>query len=778
LTISVTSRLNQALFYLQKVFRDEQFYVALRHVAGAFIPLITAELLGIEKVGLELMLGAFFVSGVDIAGTFQSKARALLVTTAISLTITFLLLLSGNNSPLTLLMLFIFIFGLAYISPFSLRYTLMAVMGYIAIILAVSMLDRFATIEGILFHCFLLLCGALWYTAYALVLHFFAGPREINRRVAHCMRQTADYFDQRLALLEPETEHSNGLIELARLQQQLNDTQESVRELLYSDTSMLSERSSERRRLYLIFIELVDMHELAIATPIDHPKVRKLLHRYPEYDIIRKIIAQTSRQMYNLADVLLDRADYRHSFNLEDDLEQLQQSLATLKQSISLDNSDKEEAYHTLKQVEQYLYRQLQKAAMIRNAVLNRKTFEEHNTSTSPHADSELHTEDLPQFITPNPLNWNSLASNFSFESSYFRYALRTAVTAVCGYALAYFLGFKNAYWVLLTVLIVMKPGYGVTRRRFYHRIGGTLIGAVIAFGLYQFHPSHTASLAIFATSLLLAFTFVIHNYAVASSFFTIFVIFLYSFLQREIPSMVVYRVVDTVLGAVLVILAIRYLWPHWEHQKFSSFLQKSLSASKEYLKQVSFHLFEGRFHETDYRLARKQAHVEMANVVSSYYRLRDEPKSKQMNAEVSYDLALLSYMLLSATTALGIFLQRHPENSFKNPDLRTIVNAVFTNIDFALEQLKPLAALQKSKGAIPKANEVEAASEALSQRLYDLKRQMDQHSGTTNVQNATYKEYVQLNFLRRQLDWMLHLSRSLAEHALQPDRTFEGNKH
>src|SRR5699024_10981531 len=164
------------------------------------------------------------------------------------------------------------------------------------------------------------------------------------------------YFDQRLALLEPETEHSNGLIELARLQQQLNDTQESVRELLYSDTSMLSERSSERRRLYLIFIELVDMHELAIATPIDHPKVRKLLHRYPEYDIIRKIIAQTSRQMYNLADVLLDRADYRHSFNLEDDLEQLQQSLATLKQSISLDNSDKEEAYHTLKQVEQYLY--------------------------------------------------------------------------------------------------------------------------------------------------------------------------------------------------------------------------------------------------------------------------------------------------------------------------------------------------------------------------------------------------------------------------------------
>src|SRR5699024_1895944 len=117
---------------------------------------------------------------------------------------------------------------------------------------------------------------------------------------------------------------------------------------------------------------------------------------------------------------------------------------------------------------------------MIRDAVLNHKTQGEHTTDSSDYTRAELPPEDLPQFITPDPLNKSSLTGNLSFESSYFRYALRTAVTAVAGYALAHFLHFKNAYWVLLTILIVMKPGYGVTRCRFYHRIFGTLIGAII----------------------------------------------------------------------------------------------------------------------------------------------------------------------------------------------------------------------------------------------------------------------------------------------------------
>src|SRR5699024_10687503 len=154
----------------------------------------------------------------------RSKAKALFYTTGISLSITFLLLVTGDILSLQLVLLFIFIFGLAYISPFSLRYLLMAIMGYLAITIAISMMHRFNTLEHILYLCFLLLCGSVWYSLYALLLHRFTATREINRRIAHCIRQTADYFDQRLALLEPGTSYEEDPIELARLQQQLNET--------------------------------------------------------------------------------------------------------------------------------------------------------------------------------------------------------------------------------------------------------------------------------------------------------------------------------------------------------------------------------------------------------------------------------------------------------------------------------------------------------------------------------------------------------------------------
>ncbi|SHG01635.1 Uncharacterized membrane protein YccC [Fodinibius roseus] len=763
----IPSKFRQAIAYLREVFRDEQFYLSLRHTIGAFIPLILCELLGYETIGLEMMLGAFFVSAVDIAGTFRSKATALLITTAISITITFTVLMAGSSLLLMLPLLFIFIFGLAYISPFSLRYTLMGVMGYIAIILAVSMIDRFNSVEEILRHCFLLLCGSLWYFLFAMVIHWFARTREINRRIAECTRETAQYFQQRLALLESGTDHEQGLLELARLQQKLSETQESVRELLFSDTSLLSGRSSERRRFYLIFIELVDMHELAMATPVDYPKIRKLLHRYPEYDIIRSIIGRVHQEMQNLADILLRDAEYAGHLQPDEELDQLHNQLLELKEQVLQEESEEEEAYHTLRRIELYLHRQLRKVEVIQNAVLNRKTYEEEE-EIKQAASTDVSTGDLPRFVTPNPLNWSSFIDNLSFESSYFRYALRTATTAVAGYALADFLQFQNAYWVLLTVLVVMKPGYGVTRERFYHRIAGTLIGALIAYGLYQLDPSHVMSLIIYGVSLTLAFTFVIRNYIVASTFFTIFVIFLYSFLNREIPSMVVFRVVDTLLGAGLVILAIRYLWPYWEHQQFPVLLRKSLQANKVYLQKVLNHLFEGTFRETDYRLARKKAYVDMANLVSSYYRLMGDPESKRQNAEFSYDLALLSYMMLSTTTSLGIFVQQHRQQSFDYREFRVIGEGIITNLDFSISGLEQATELQQSASAISKSENIEQAGNDLTRQLRQLKQQISKQP--PDRRNQTYIKYAQLNYLSRQLGWMLELSRTVAKHARQPD--------
>ncbi len=43
---------------------------------------------------------------------------------------------------------------------------------------------------------------------------------------------------------------------------------------------------------------------------------------------------------------------------------------------------------------------------------------------------------------------------------------------------------FQNPYWIILTIIVIMRPSYGLTKTRTKDRIIGTLIGAVLASGL------------------------------------------------------------------------------------------------------------------------------------------------------------------------------------------------------------------------------------------------------------------------------------------------------
>src|SRR3546814_10850398 len=85
------------------------------------------------------------------------------------------------------------------------------------------------------------------------------------------------------------------------------------------------------------------------------------------------------------------------------------------------------------------------------------------------------------------------LTSNLRMGSSHFRYALRVSIAALLGMSatalLALFLSDKDmtptlmahSYWIILTILIVMKPGFALTRQRNDWRLTGTLLGCAAA---------------------------------------------------------------------------------------------------------------------------------------------------------------------------------------------------------------------------------------------------------------------------------------------------------
>jgi uncharacterized membrane protein YccC len=245
----------------------------------------------------------------------------------------------------------------------------------------------------------------------------------------------------------------------------------------------------------------------------------------------------------------------------------------------------------------------------------------------------------------------------------------------------------ENVYWILLTIVVIMRPGYGLTKDRSYQRIFGTVLGGLIAFGLLSFIQSSTIIGTLTIVSMLLGFAFTSTNYKIGVTFVTMYVVFLYALISPNINQVIELRILDTLIGAALSFVANYFLWPSWEFLNVPSHLKKSIEANRNYLNEISlFYNNKGEV-TTSYRLARKNAFIETGNLMASFQRMSLEPKSKQKQLPQIYKLAVLNHTLLSASASLGTYIQSHKTSKASNA-FNIVAQTVMRNLERAIALL------------------------------------------------------------------------------------------
>src|SRR5690606_16154757 len=73
---------------------------------------------------------------------------------------------------------------------------------------------------------------------------------------------------------------------------------------------------------------------------------------------------------------------------------------------------------------------------------------------------------DGSQFLTLQEYHISILFQNLSFNSNLFRHALRFTVAMVFAFVLGNYFGIHNTYWILLSIVVIMRPNYGLTKER------------------------------------------------------------------------------------------------------------------------------------------------------------------------------------------------------------------------------------------------------------------------------------------------------------------------
>ena len=179
------------------------------------------------------------------------------------------------------------------------------------------------------------------------------------------------------------------------------------------------------------------------------------------------------------------------------------------------------------------------------------------------------------------------LTANFTRKSLILRHAAR--VSMVCGLdvALILLLHIDHGYWLLMTSLIVLQPHVSGTLRRGMERIGGTVGGGILAALLAATLHSQLATAAVLFPLALMALAILPVSYAAFAFFLTP------AFVLAWLPfsgdwQLALVRTGNTVVGAIISVGAMLFLFPAYERDRAPEFLRASLGADRNYLARLA----------------------------------------------------------------------------------------------------------------------------------------------------------------------------------------------
>ena len=149
-----------------------------------------------------------------------------------------------------------------------------------------------------------------------------------------------------------------------------------------------------------------------------------------------------------------------------------------------------------------------------------------------------------------------ALRANFTPSSFWLRYAVRFAVAISVAFAISQAFELKKGYWVLLTVAIVVKPQLSLSTTSTLQRVGGTVLGALLAVLIViTFTDKWTLIAALFVLTVL-AISLVEVSYGLSVIFITPLVLVMLNVPHPGQWQLADVRVLNTLIGAAIGLLA------------------------------------------------------------------------------------------------------------------------------------------------------------------------------------------------------------------------------
>lgn len=239
------------------------------------------------------------------------------------------------------------------------------------------------------------------------------------------------------------------------------------------------------------------------------------------------------------------------------------------------------------------------------------------------------------------------------------RYGLRLALCIGLAQTLVSVVPVERSYWVALTVTFVLKPDFGSVFSRAVLRALGTAAGLVIAAAVLAEVPRGWWDVPVMVVLGALIPAFSAKGYAFQTAAITPVILLLSDLLNHQGFDLIRPRLLDSLIGCAITLIAGYLLWPESWHTRIGHRLADTVDDAARYVERAF-----GTHPDTDAgrqaaRTARLQArrriYREMSGVRNEFQRALTEPPPTGARAAAWWPLVVAVERIVDATTAARV---------------------------------------------------------------------------------------------------------------------------
>jgi uncharacterized membrane protein YccC len=670
------------------------FYTGLRIASGIIFAIMFTINMADIVTTMTVFLGALCTSIMDLPSPLRHKFNEML---AGLLLCTFVMLIISLSAPIAILVTILMV-SVCFFASMMLVYGKKTMpMQFTALLVMTLAMSHALPAKEALIHTGLFFGGGFAYLLYSMVISYFLQRRFKQQILSESLFELASYLRIKSGFYDINCDLAGQFNLLVRQQILLADKQQAARDLILRDI-----QPKHDGRLIQIHLAMLDLYEQVLSTHADYELLRDHFGDTDVMMFLRNVARKTATDLEGIAYAITRNKCSTASVSYKAELRAIEFELLQLQQDVwgrHIPNSAITVLHATYNKIRDMI------------DLINRLHL---STQASLDAPSSFSKENVTPFLTQQKYKLDLLRSHMHWKSPFFRFSVRVALAVLTGLWIGSHLPYMSyPHWIVLTIIIILKPNFSSTKQRLNDRLTGTVIGCAIAMIALRFIPSEIGLLGVLFLASIAAPAFATLKYRYTAIAASVQILILMNMLTPDDGShlMVGERLIDTIIGISLA-AAFSYVLPSWEYHGVSELVKNVLQSNQRYM-NAGRELFSDKTSDDFlYRICRKDFMNNLAALIDALVRMTDEPSNKQRATKELNLFVIQNYLVTAHVAALRIILKRYSSTMPRN-DVRILVAHTFTMADKklreALQILLAHTAQPSSTNAAPNDTDISA---------------------------------------------------------------------